>query len=484
MIALILTQPQIASKPIQFLDFIRFFSYTKAMKLWRWKQLAILIGDGLWLLAALYLSLVLRFSSWPTAEIWQANWQAFLPVFPLWLLVTYLFGLYNPKNFKQPETLTAATGQSALIVFILAIIYFYARPENDLTPKTILVFFVLLTGLLSLSWRLFFRHLSQNSLPRTNIGLIGYHPRLQELIAYTRSNPQFGYDIRCLVDSGQLPPLPEDIVVAKETDSLPELIKSQKISILVLDKSIEQLESWQRALFACLPLGISYLSLSNFYERLTGKIPLETIDKSWFLENLDLGSKKTYESLKRFFDILLAFTILIISLPFWPLIVLAIRADSRGRAIFRQNRVGKDGQIFEMLKCRTMTTANNDFHLTTKNDQRITRVGNWLRKTRIDELPQIINIIKGDMSFIGPRPERPEYAAELEKVIPYYRSRNLIKPGVTGWDQISGEYHSPSIEDTFKKLEYDLFYLKNRSWYLDLTIILKTIRTVISREGR
>jgi exopolysaccharide biosynthesis polyprenyl glycosylphosphotransferase len=402
----------------------------------------------------------------------------------LWIFIAYLSGLYHPKSFKRPEILAAATVQTAVTVFVLAIIYFYTRPENDLTPKTILVFFALLGGTLSFLWRLFFRHLSHSSLPRTSIGLIGYQPRLQELISYTANNPQLGYDIRFIIDDGDLPKLPGNILTVKGANALPDLIRSQKTTILVLDKSVEQLESWQRSLFDCLPLGVSYLSLSNFYERLTGKIPLETIDKSWFLENLNLSDRKIYESFKSLADKLLAGLILVISLPFWPLIILAIRSNSQGPAIFRQNRVGKNGKIFEMLKFRTMTVSNNDFRLTAKDDQRITKVGNWLRKTRLDEIPQIINIIKGDMSFIGPRPERPEFAKELEKVIPYYRSRNLIKPGITGWDQISGEYHSPSVDDTIKKLEYDLFYLKNRSWYLDLAIMIKTLKTVISREGR
>jgi len=131
-----------------------------------------------------------------------------------------------------------------------------------------------------------------------------------------------------------------------------------------------------------------------------------------------------------------------------------------------------------------MTTANNNFSPTEKEDKRITKIGKWLRVTRIDELPQLLNILKGEMSFIGPRPERPEIVSQLEKSIPFYRTRLLIKPGLTGWDQVSGEYHSPSLEDSLEKLQYDLYYIKNRSLYLDLNIILKTISIVLSRKGR
>jgi len=131
-----------------------------------------------------------------------------------------------------------------------------------------------------------------------------------------------------------------------------------------------------------------------------------------------------------------------------------------------------------------MYTNGNDYSPTEENDSRITSFGSFLRKTRIDELPQIINVLKGEMSFVGPRPERPELVTELEKKIPFYNERMLVKPGITGWDQISNEYHSPSFEDSLKKLQYDLFYIKNRSVYLDISIILKTISTVLTRSGR
>ena len=157
---------------------------------------------------------------------------------------------------------------------------------------------------------------------------------------------------------------------------------------------------------------------------------------------------------------------------------------SRGPVLFKQARYGQNEKIFKILKFRTMRMNNNDGSPTTEGDKRITSFGNFLRKTRLDEIPQVINILKGEMSFIGPRPERPEIVAELERQIPFYKTRLLIKPGISGWDQVSGVYHSPSLEDTLEKLQYDLFYLKHRSLYLDLAITLKTIATVLGRGGR
>ena len=176
--------------------------------------------------------------------------------------------------------------------------------------------------------------------------------------------------------------------------------------------------------------------------------------------------------------------ILLISGIFWPFVALIIKLESKGPVFFTQVREGKNGKLFNLYKFRTMKTEQNNFAPTTENDNRITKFGNFMRVSRIDELPQMLNVLKGDMSLIGPRPERPELSVELEKEIPFYRQRLMVKPGITGWDQVSGEYHSPSIEDTYKKLQYDLYYIKNQSVFLEISIFFKTIMTVLLKLGR
>jgi lipopolysaccharide/colanic/teichoic acid biosynthesis glycosyltransferase len=183
-------------------------------------------------------------------------------------------------------------------------------------------------------------------------------------------------------------------------------------------------------------------------------------------------------------DFILSAIGLALTLPLYPIIIACIRIGSKGPALFHQVRLGKGGKPFVIWKFRTMRTESNDFAPTGASDSRITRLGSLLRKSRIDEWPQLINIIKGEMSLVGPRPERPELAEELERHIPFYRQRLLVKPGVTGWDQVSGEYHSPSVEDTYKKLQYDLYYVKHMSFLFDLSVLLKTVMTVLRREGR
>ncbi|HKM40322.1 MAG TPA: exopolysaccharide biosynthesis polyprenyl glycosylphosphotransferase, partial [Patescibacteria group bacterium] len=273
------------------------------------------------------------------------------------------------------------------------------------------------------------------------------------------------------------------LILIEDVNQLSRAIKMHKINVLILEKDISEMKGLQKTLFNLLPSGINYCTLSKFYEEISGQIPIEILNKGWFLENLNLADKRNFERIKRLYDLGISGLMLILSLPFWPIIMLAIKIDSPGPIIFKQIRVGKNGKNFKFLKFRTMRVEDNTFKPTTTNDKRITRFGKFMRQTRIDELPQLINVLKGEMSFVGPRPERPELIKNLSQNIPFYNIRNLIKPGITGWDQISGEYHSPSIEDTYKKLQYDLYYIKNRSTYLDISIILKTIRTALGREG-
>ena len=161
--------------------------------------------------------------------------------------------------------------------------------------------------------------------------------------------------------------------------------------------------------------------------------------------------------MKQLIDTVLAIVVLVITLPLWPIIAIVIKLESRGPIFFKQIRLGRNEKPFNMIKFRTMKEEGNERTMTVQGDKRVTRFGSFLRKTRLDEIPQVLNILRGEMSFIGPRPERPEITADLEKTIPLFKTRLLIKPGLTGWDQISGHYHSPSVEDSLEKLQYDLF---------------------------
>ena len=230
--------------------------------------------------------------------------------------------------------------------------------------------------------------------------------------------------------------------------------------------------------------GVRVDDASSVLSGLTGRIPLHAVKPSWFVFSDGFHRSKWNELLKRTLDLAAGVAGLLLSLPIMALVALAILLDSKGPVIYRQTRVGRMDRCFEVLKFRSMRVdAEEDgAQWAAKNDPRITRVGAFLRKYRLDELPQFLNVIRGDMSFVGPRPERPCFVEELRKQVPYYDERHSVRPGITGWAQVQYSYGA-SVEDAFRKLEYDLFYLKNTSLSFDLAIILKTVKIVISGHG-
>lgn len=233
--------------------------------------------------------------------------------------------------------------------------------------------------------------------------------------------------------------------------------------------------------------GLQIVSLTQAYEHFWGKLPVHFLDKQWLLttEGFSITHNPVGLRVKRLMDICLSILLLAITWPVLLLTIIAIQIDSKGPIFFRQIRTGKDGVDFSIIKFRSMTidAEKNGAQWATKNDVRVTTVGKWIRLTRIDELPQILNVLKGDMSFIGPRPERPEFNCELEKQIPYYQLRHLLRPGITGWAQVKYPYGA-SVEDAIEKLQYELYYIKNYTVGLDLLIVLKTIKIVLFGKGR
>jgi sugar transferase (PEP-CTERM system associated) len=233
-------------------------------------------------------------------------------------------------------------------------------------------------------------------------------------------------------------------------------------------------------------LGMHVNEISTFLERETGRVDLRSINPSWLIFSDGFSSGRRLSSLaKRVFDIVVATLLLVLTLPFVMIGALAVKLESKGPAFYRQTRTGLYGAPFDILKLRSMrqdAEVAGKAVWAEKDDPRITRVGRIIRKLRIDELPQVWTVLKGEMSFVGPRPERPQFVAELGKKIPFYAERHVVKPGITGWAQINYPYGA-SIDDAKHKLEYDLYYAKNYTPFLDVVIILQTIRVVLFPEG-
>ena len=442
------------------------------------KKLILLGGDISVLYFSLYLTLIIRYWGEYSEKVWSSHFWPFTAIFILWVIIFYIANLYNLNLAVNNAKFYRLGARSLVIAGLAAVAFFYLTPQIGIAPKTNLFIFIIIFAALFYLWRNFYNWSLKSYLPKANIGIVGYNNLAAEIAHEFENKPHLGYNLSFIVDDAN-----QNLPGVKPIAELEALIKNNKLNTIILSHDPHQSENLRTALFNCLSYQINYVSLPNFYETITGKIPLDSVNQMWFLENLNENGKIWSDRAKFVYDFILALLIAAITLPFWIIIAVVVKLESSGPVFFVMERMGKNNKIFKLIKFRTMKEEGNDRSPTRAGDARITGFGRFLRKTRIDELPQMINILKHEMSFVGPRPERPELAANLEKLIPFYAQRTLVKPGLTGSDQISGEYHSPSREDSLKKLQYDLFYIKNRSIYLDLSIILKTIATVVSRGG-
>lgn len=450
----------------------------------KFKKFILLAGDIGVLYLSLYLTLFLRYFNTPVVKSWSSHFWPFTIAFVFWLIIFYISNLYNLNLAVNNRKFFQLTGRALIIAGLTSTAFFYLTPQITIAPKRNLVIYVIIFAILFFLWRQFFNWSLKSYLPKNNLAIIGYNDLAKDLIEDIEQKKHLGYCISFIVDNTLTPPSNlNNIKIVKEINELPDLILKNKISTIIFTANPHESTKLRSILFSCLPLKIDYIDIAKFYENFTGKVPVHSISQMWFLENLNEGSKTLFNLVKRFYDLIFSLLIFIVTLPFWLLAAIVIKLESQGPVFFIMPRAGRNNRLFNLIKFRTMKEEGNDRSPTKVHDPRITGFGKLLRRTRLDELPQVINIIRGEMSFVGPRPERPELVSELEKIIPFYHERLLVKPGLTGWDQVSGEYHSPSPEDSLKKLQYDLFYIKNRSIYLDLSIILKTVATVISRMG-
>lgn len=436
------------------------------------KKFLLFSGDLFFLHVALMITLFIRYPHGNHLDDFLHHWPDFSIVFIIWLVVFYALDLYNLNFQTFDRKFVRLTLNAVLISSIFSIIFFYFVDQPTITPKTNLTIFIGNYTVIFILWRLSYKSFIVKVIPQINLAIIGQNRNSQTLIDELLKNPAGVYRLVMIMED------------TKNIESLNENVQKNNIQVIVICDDFGESERMENALFQCLAYKVDFFNYPDFYELLTGKIPIEAIGQDWFLENLKEGQKNYYTATKRVIDSALAVLILFGTFPLWVLIGLSIKMTSKGPVFFRQIRLGKSEHAYKIVKFRTMRIHNNDGSPTEKNDTRITKLGSFLRRTRLDEIPQVLNVLRGEMSFIGPRPERPELILKLEQQIPFYKTRLLIKPGLTGWDQISGNYHSPSLQDTMEKLQHDLFYLKHRSLSFDLSIALKTIATMLYHEGR
>lgn len=446
----------------------------------KFKKVILLLGDVACLYLALFLTLLLRHNKVYTNKIFLLHLPCFSIIFIFWLIIIFSFRFYEVnKPLTKKYNLLLSIFNFSLINFFISILYFYIIPQNVITPKTILVINIIIFGLLFYLWRMLAsKILYSQSIKKNTIIITNDENLVQEII----NKPELEFNIRACVDL-------ETTFISSNLEKIKineiyNFVKENNILNIIIDEDILNQNQISNELSQCLNLRVNFIRTNDFYEQFLGRVSIQNINSVWLINNLNENKKWAFDIFKNVLDKILAIIFLIPSIALTPLIIILIKLDSRGSVFFTQIRTGKNNKKFLAIKFRTMKNdAEKDGpQWAIENDHRITKIGKFLRKTRLDEIPQLINIIKGDMGLVGPRPERPEFINKLEKEISFYKERLLVKPGLTGWAQINYPYGN-SIQDSLEKLQYDLYYVKHRSLVLDLSIILKTIYTVIKKDG-
>ena len=305
--------------------------------------------------------------------------------------------------------------------------------------------------------------------------------RLREL----GDRPESGFVIVGYIGMSESVPVVEEAIARSAILKLDRYVENLGVSEVVLALEERRNSLPLKDLLRIKTAGVHVNEFSTFLERETGRVDLDTVNPSWLIFSDGFSSGRMFSSAaKRVFDVTASAVLLLATAPVIVLFAILVKLDSKGPAFFRQERVGLFGTTFQVIKLRSMRTdaEANGAQFAQADDPRVTRIGRFIRKVRIDELPQAWSVLKGEMSFVGPRPERPEFVSDLDEQLPYYAERHMVKPGITGWAQINYPYGA-SLEDSRHKLEYDLYYAKNYTPFLDLLILLQTLRVVLWHEG-
>ena len=426
------------------------------------KSAIVLIGDICIFTVSLALTICVRYDTSLFAQNFTIHIAAFRILLILWFFVFYAADLYSYTSWRNSTQNLRKFIIAFLLNFFLSISVFYVFGNFfELTPKLNLIIFSLFFVFLDLAWRFIISQTLSSKNNNRTIAIFSSSPLSEEIISHCKQHPQLGYTVQ----------------IHKDITHIRSIIPANKERIIILiDDAHTKDPETIKILYELLAQHIEITTLVDFYENLMGRVPLSEIKEEWFIQKIK-ADKSFYETIKRVFDICFALIAMIIFSPFFLIFTILIPLTSPGKTIYKQKRVGRDGVIFTLYKFRSMQkNAEKDGAMWAQtNDLRTTKIGNFLRRSHLDELPQLFNILRGDVSFVGPRPERPEFTEILSKEIPHYFMRQIVTPGITGWAQIKFRYAN-SIADSREKFEYDLYYIKNQNIFADIGIIIKTIK--------
>ena len=445
----------------------------------RREYLVLLAGDLVVFGVSLYLTLALRYFALPSLQFLEPFDIPFALLFGVWIGIFFLAGLYGRYTRLFRRRLLSTIVYTQAINVLIAALFFFFVPAFGIAPKTILFLYLVISSCLITLWRVFL-------FPRISLGrklkgvLIASGEDAEALAQEIQHDGRYPFVLDAFVDTARAskPEVIREALRAMENDDVAFLIVDFSDKAIAASFPIMYDAAFRKRRFAL-------VDAVELYQEMFERVPLSFLRYEWILENL--SSSRVYDGLKRTLDVIAAVVIGLVSLVFYPFVALFVKLDDGGPLFITQTRVGRFQQPIRIVKFRTM--SGNDegkYGKSGVSELRVTRVGRWLRMLRVDELPQIWNVLVGDLSLIGPRPELPALVGLYNARIPYYSARYLVAPGLSGWAQLKHDrdpHHGADIEETQAKLSYDLYYLKHRSLFLDLYILLQTFRVVFTARG-
>ncbi|MDA8427754.1 MAG: TIGR03013 family PEP-CTERM/XrtA system glycosyltransferase [Geobacteraceae bacterium] len=448
------------------------------------RHILLVFGDTFAAVLAILTAIIIQYRKMPTLDdvvnVGAARILAFMVIV---VFLSFLTEIYKNHHELVIRDIIVKIGASlGLSCFVFSFLSYSSHlgEHGSRILVTAIILFGLFQFLCHSTYRLYVK--SQGFARRVIILGVGTSAgNMGALIPESDENYLLSGYIRCSDEYAVVPPAS----ILENTGGIYETVMREKADKIVVSLSERRGVFPLSDVMACKLDGIEVMDAPSFYEHVTGKLFLEGINPSWIIFSEGFKVSRVRKIIKRGMDVLCATFGIILTIPFLPFIVLAIKLDSPGPVFYRQERVGEKESNFFLYKFRTMRAdaeSGTGAVWAQKNDSRVTRLGAFFRKSRIDELPQFFNILCGEMSMVGPRPERPEFVDKLKEIIPYYSERHFVKPGVTGWAQVRYPYGA-SVEDAKEKLRFDLYYIKNLSLTFDIMIILETIQVVLFRRG-
>lgn len=444
----------------------------------------LVLGDSVAALLAILAAISIRFQKMPTVEDALKLGSVRVALFVIIVvLLSFLVEIYKNHHELLTREIAVKVGTSlGVSCFVISFVSYTS--DAGTYGSELLLIAIIMFGIFQFVFHETYRMYVKFSGFARRVVILGVGPMAGDMGAIIPESDEnyllSGY-VQC---SNELPQVPSATILENK-GGLYDTVKREKADKIVVSLTERRGVFPFQEVMACKLAGVEVMDAPSFYEHVTGKLFLEGINPSWIIFSDGFKVSRLRKILKRGVDVFCATIGIVLTLPFLPLIALAIKLDSAGPVFYRQERVGEMEKSFFLYKFRTMQAdaeSKTGAVWAQKNDSRVTRTGEFFRKCRIDELPQFFNILCGEMSMVGPRPERPEFVNKLKEAIPYYSERHFVKPGVTGWAQVRYAYGA-SVEDALEKLRYDLYYIKNISLTFDLLIILETIQVVLFRRG-